>query len=223
MQVACADDGHLGSGEFLSATLPGFRAGADRYHSVASDGSRRQHDEPIHRRCDCRTRTPTAGADAGFPTVAGCCHDDRERTAGKSLQPSPCPWAGPVPGLLSRFSKRLRLFDQTSSRLPLSPSPRVSPQPAGVSDSQVVRRVVNALGAGKKVDVRTHDSLKWRGTIDAIHEDGFRLKHGPMIENIPFGSVQAIKPAGLRTIAKVGIGAGIFLGLSAIRLLIYVT
>ena len=56
-------------------------------------------------------------------------------------------------GLRSRVSKRSRLFDQTSSRLLLSPSARHSSQQKGASDPEAVRQVVNAL--------RGHRTPRW--------------------------------------------------------------
>jgi small nuclear ribonucleoprotein (snRNP)-like protein len=78
----------------------------------------------------------------------------------------------------------------------------------GETDTVVVRRILNVVGTGKHVLVKTRDSRKMRGTIEMLDEDQFTLRIGSRSLDIGYQQVAEVEPKALSTGAKIAIIAG---------------
>ena len=78
----------------------------------------------------------------------------------------------------------------------------------GETDTVVVRRILNVVGTGKHVQVKTRDSRSMRGTIQMIDEDQFTLRIGSRSLDIGYQQVVEVEPKALSRGAKIAIIAG---------------
>jgi small nuclear ribonucleoprotein (snRNP)-like protein len=84
----------------------------------------------------------------------------------------------------------------------------------GPPDPVTVRRVAVELGIGDKVQVQTQDRTTLVGRIASLDAEQLYLKigeGGPV--SVSYAQISELKPKRMRTLAKVGIGIGVFMGI----------
>jgi ribosome maturation factor RimP len=82
----------------------------------------------------------------------------------------------------------------------------------GETDTVIVRRILNVVGTGNHVRVKTRDSRTMRGTIQMVDEDQFTLRIGSRSLDIGYQQVAEVEPKALSRGAKIAILTGAIAG-----------